>query len=625
MRSRVLIAFVVALVHLLMLGSHCGADGKVFRRSAEPAPMPAQAAILTWVDGLETLVIQTRFESRSQAEAAWVVPVPNVPEIFAVESGVVESARAQFNARIERSPAMVHPVYVVPGVLFAIGAHLIERGVGGGLVKVAAFFCLFAIVMMFLTFSLGRSRSIVAGKSAAVEVLKSGVVGSYDVAVISSPDGAALRDWLTEFGVSVTPAETSVIGAYAKEGWCFVASKLAVTSEMIAAPHPLGLRFAVSSPVYPMRLTGVGNDVSGGSVPLELELLVYGSGTANVPGMKMVSSGPLEFDETKMLWRLDDRIQLAHDGVKPLAKGATWGTKLAGSFMPEAMREDIRVNFTPAAIVGRMVADRSDRPMMIAVACGLAVAIAGVLTVPLTSKRLWTKRRFTSVAFATIGLAIILTLVTVVPKTFVRTERDRTYGRDYAGDAAWLEVIDAGADSVEEAQRTFRQAWDKDAENAGTAPAFGEGPGEYSIIERNGEIVFRWVDGNGRQTTTDFSAIPKRSGSTTPIEPRQSPRVTLAMDDASKIEALLVALERSDATFIRSGSEYDGRRAAAHLRTKLGSVDRAITAMQFIDDIASKSSLSGKPYQVRQADGTTTPSRDWFLKELRTIEAEPSK
>jgi hypothetical protein len=47
--------------------------------------------------------------------------------------------------------------------------------------------------------------------------------------------------------------------------------------------------------------------------------------------------------------------------------------------------------------------------------------------------------------------------------------------------------------------------------------------------------------------------------------------------------------------------------------------------MQFIDGIASKSSLSGKPYQVRQADGTTTPSRDLFLKKLRTIEAEPPK
>lgn len=625
MRSRVLIAFVVALVHLLVLGLHCRADGKVFRRSAEPAPMPSQAAILTWVDGLETLVIQTRFESRSQAEAAWVIPAPSVPEVFAVESGVVESARAQFNARIERSPALVPPAFVVLGVLFAIGAHLIQRGVGGALVKVAGFLCFFAIVMVLLTFGLGRSRSIVAGQSVAVDVLKSGVVGSYDVAVISSPDGAALRDWLTEFGVSVTSAETSVIEAYAKEGWCFVASKLHVTSEKLAAPHPLGLRFVALNPVYPMRLTGVGNSVSGGGVPLDLELLVYGSGTASVPGMKVVSSGPLEFDEKKMLWRLDDRIQLAHDGVKPLAKGATWGTRLAGSFTPEAMREDIRVSFTPSAIIGRTVADRADRPMMIAVACGLAVAIAGVLAVPLTSKRLWTKGRFTSVACATSGLAIILTIVSVVPKTFVRTERDRAFGRDDAGDAAWYEVIEAGADSVEEAQRTFHQAWDKDTENAGTTPVFGEGPGEYSIVERNSEFVCRRVDGNGRQTTVEFTAVPKRTRSATPIEIRHSSRVTPAMDEASKIEALLVTLERSDAMFIRSGSEYDGRRAAEHLRTKLQSVDRAITAMQFIDGIASKSSLSGKPYQVRQADGTTTPSRDWFLKQLRTIEAEPPK
>jgi len=258
------IALLVALVQLLGAGSRCGADGKVFLRSAEPAPMPAQVAILTWVDGLETLVIQTRFESRSQAGAAWVVPVPTVPEIFAVESGIVESARAQFNAWIERSPSLVHPMYVVLGVLIVIGAHLIARGVGGALVKLTAFVCLFTPVMLFLAFGLGRSRIIVAGQSAPVDVLKSGVVGSYDVAVIFSADGAALRGWLTELGVSMTSADASVIDAYSKEGWCFVASKLHVTSEKIAAPHPLGLRFAALSPVYPMRLTGVGNDVSGG-------------------------------------------------------------------------------------------------------------------------------------------------------------------------------------------------------------------------------------------------------------------------------------------------------------------------------------------------------------------------
>jgi hypothetical protein len=613
------------LISLAVCSATCLADGKIFRRSAEPAPMPNQAAILTWVDGVQTLVIQTRFESRSQAEAAWVVPAPSVPEVFEVEPGVIESARAQFNPRVERSPPLVHPALVVVGLWLVGGLHLVLAAKGTTAEKLVCFVVLVCVSFVALDVGTARTRGLSASGAPKVDVLRIEPVGSYDVAVISSPDATALRGWLIEFGVTISPEETSVIDAYAKQGWCFVASKLRMTGETLPAPHPLGLRFAAESPVYPMRLTGVGNDVSGNAVSLELELLVYGNGTASVSGMKVVSSGPLEFDDERLSWRLDDRIQLAHDGVKPLAKGATWGTRLAGFFTPEAMREDIRVSFTPSAIISRTVADRADRPMMIAVACGLAVAIAGVLAVPLTSKRLWTKGRFTSVACATSGLAIILTIVSVVPKTFVRTERDRAFGRDDAGDAAWYEVIEAGADSVEEAQRTFHQAWDKDTENAGTNPVFGEGPGEYSIVERNSEFVCRRVDGNGRQTTVEFTAVPKRIRSATPIEIRHSSRVTPAMDEASKIEALLVTLERSDAMFIRSGSEYDGRRAAEHLRTKLQSVDRAITAMQFIDGIASKSSLSGKPYQVRQADGTTTPSRDLFLKKLRTIEAEPPK
>jgi hypothetical protein len=94
--------------------------------------------------------------------------------------------------------------------------------------------------------------------------------------------------------------------------------------------------------------------------------------------------------------------------------------------------------------------------------------------------------------------------------------------------------------------------------------------------------------------------------------------------EREKIDQMLATLARSDAIFIRNGSEYKGTDASSHLRTKLQAAgNRVKTARQFIDLLASESSASGKPYQVRTADGTTKPSREWFLKLLESLENPP--
>lgn len=581
--------------------------------------MPNQAAILTWVDGVQTLVIQTRFESQSQSEAAWVVPAPSVPEVFAIESGVLESARAQFNPRVERSPSLLHPALVVVGLCLVGGLHLVLAAKGSKVEKLVCFLVLLSVLFILLDLGLARSRGLSADGTPKVDVLKSERVGSYDVAVISSPDGAALRDWLTEFGVPVTDAESAVIGAYASEGWCFVASKLHTASVPIATPHPLAIRFATSEPVYPMRLTGVGNEAGGRNAPLELELLVYAAGTVSVPGMTTVASGPLECDTSKHPWSGDDRIYIAHDGVKPLVDGARWGTRLTGSFSPAAMQRDLRIGVGPGSMIGRTVVDREDKPLMLTVACGIAVACVGLLTIPLTALRRWSVHRVVSATIVGCGLAFILSLISLGSVTFVRTERDGRFGRDFRYESAWMTVFasDDVIASVPDARRAFEHAWASSVDPGEPIPTFGRGPGEYSITECDSAFEFRWVNGNGRETVQPFMPVGKQptlDGAT-----KRAP--TAMMTEASKIDELLTTLERSDAIFIRSGSEYDGRRAAEHLRTKLRSIGRAITAEQFIDELASASSLTGKPYQVRDVDGTVLTSREWFRKRLERLEA----
>jgi hypothetical protein len=95
------------------------------------------------------------------------------------------------------------------------------------------------------------------------------------------------------------------------------------------------------------------------------------------------------------------------------------------------------------------------------------------------------------------------------------------------------------------------------------------------------------------------------------------------LSEAQKIQALIHSVEvLRGAVFIRNGSEYDGAKAADHMRTKLKYAGNKVqTAEQFIDALASKSSMTGKPYRIRFADGRTVDSADFFHAELRKLEA----
>ncbi|MBB3321537.1 YfeK family protein [Atlantibacter sp. RC6] len=75
----------------------------------------------------------------------------------------------------------------------------------------------------------------------------------------------------------------------------------------------------------------------------------------------------------------------------------------------------------------------------------------------------------------------------------------------------------------------------------------------------------------------------------------------LSSHEEARIEALLTALrQEKDLTFIRNGSAHNSEEAASHLQLKLSKTrNRLDTAEQFIDNVASTSSISGQPYTVK--------------------------
>ena len=102
------------------------------------------------------------------------------------------------------------------------------------------------------------------------------------------------------------------------------------------------------------------------------------------------------------------------------------------------------------------------------------------------------------------------------------------------------------------------------------------------------------------------------------------PGARAAAPEAAQIEInqLLGLVEQSGCEFFRNGTWYDAKRAQAHLRAKydmLAANDQIKTAEDFIEKAASRSSLSGRPYQMRCRGGAAMTTNQWFSAALMRL------
>ena len=96
----------------------------------------------------------------------------------------------------------------------------------------------------------------------------------------------------------------------------------------------------------------------------------------------------------------------------------------------------------------------------------------------------------------------------------------------------------------------------------------------------------------------------------------------------AEIDALLASLQSSGCQFNRNGSWYSAEQAKQHLLGKLDYIERKTTvrsAEQFIELAASKSSYSGKPYQVKCGHAATVESKQWLTSQLAYLRAQANK
>ncbi len=89
-------------------------------------------------------------------------------------------------------------------------------------------------------------------------------------------------------------------------------------------------------------------------------------------------------------------------------------------------------------------------------------------------------------------------------------------------------------------------------------------------------------------------------------------------DDApAEIDYLLNSIGSSDCTFIRNGKRHNAQDAETHLRMKYRRGKRyAPTSEKFIERLASKSSLSNKPYYIECESEERMAFGQWLMQRL---------
>jgi len=73
-------------------------------------------------------------------------------------------------------------------------------------------------------------------------------------------------------------------------------------------------------------------------------------------------------------------------------------------------------------------------------------------------------------------------------------------------------------------------------------------------------------------------------------------------------------------TFVRNGDAHNAADAAKHMQAKFDHFkDEIVTAEDFIDRCASRSEVTGKPYQVKLSDGVVRDAKEFLTAELHTL------
>jgi hypothetical protein len=80
-------------------------------------------------------------------------------------------------------------------------------------------------------------------------------LGPLEATTLARGDLGGLRKWLADNGYAIPPAVSEALGPYVRDGWSFVAMRLATNDPIVGGLTPVRMTFQSPGLVYPMRLS----------------------------------------------------------------------------------------------------------------------------------------------------------------------------------------------------------------------------------------------------------------------------------------------------------------------------------------------------------------------------------
>jgi hypothetical protein len=201
------------------------------------AEVNEESALVVDKPGSEQIILSLDLKSQGDERAAVVLPVPGVPEVAAIEKG---DPLAYLDQATQPPPSV--------------------DSSGGGDGETAA-------------------------AAPPVEVIGREEIGGYDVTRLASNDREALDTWLDRNGYEVPDGAEPIFASYIRQGWKFVAIRLAPNSD--GRLKPLRVSFRTDIPVYPMKLSQLSKR------PINLTLYTLADAQRQVEGLDTVYHAPV--------------------------------------------------------------------------------------------------------------------------------------------------------------------------------------------------------------------------------------------------------------------------------------------------------------------------------------------
>lgn len=334
------IVFAVLIVGFIAMSatSIVSADGGFFvPQGSEEMYQPSQRAVIFYDDGIEDLILQTEYEDGAD-DFAWVVPVPDYPEVDEADAKIFE---------------VLHSLTLSSNRHSEFRDHNDQETLSAG------------------------------GGPHGVKLWERKKVGIYGVSILSATDPSALIEWLNENGYKFPEEAKEIVDFYIAKDWYFVAMRLEaeeqetkpghfvipadkrfikhyypelevqerrVTSEGIelipdktfskGTTQPIKLRFNTTQIVYPMKITSLNPGDT------EVLLYVFADGVASVDDFSVEYADWFHTKAYKLKYNLYP--QKASYGTSELLKELRtkpyFLTKMRCSFSPDEMTHDLVIS-----------------------------------------------------------------------------------------------------------------------------------------------------------------------------------------------------------------------------------------------------------------------------------------